>query len=252
MNLSPLASLGGWVLIGALTLLFFLAGFLIFLPLSLIFERWSGGFLHGVSQSWARSIARLLPFWEIRVEGLERIRKAGPYIVVSNHQSLLDIMVVLARLPLHFKFIAKKELFWIPFLGWHLALARYIPLKRGDAASGRACLEKARSWLRQGVSVLFFPEGTRSPDGEIHEFKPGAFKLALEEKVDLLPLVITGTRNVIPKHAWYVRKKSVLGLHVQEPLFTQNLKPAGLNEFREKVRKQITGEFERLQPTAPP
>ncbi len=249
MNLSLWASLAGWIFLDLLTVTLVIAAWFLW-PFSLIFEHGKGTAIHGVSQTWAKVIARVLPFWEIKVEGLERIQKGRPYVVVSNHQSMLDILVALARLPLHFKFISKRELFWIPFFGWHLALAGYIALKRGDPKSGHSTLEKAREWLRKDVSVLFFPEGTRSPDGEIHEFKPGAFKLAIEEKIDLLPVVMAGTRDAIPKHSWYVKKRSTLGLRILQPLSTGNLTAGDLNDFRDKVRKQIVSEFQKFQPAA--
>ena len=197
-------SVFAWLFVGLGTSLLFFIGLFIFFPASVILENANGYFPHRISQFWARMIELILPFWEIRVEGLEHIGRPGPYVIVSNHQSLLDILIVLASLPLHFKFIAKSELFWIPFFGWHLWLARYIPLRRGDPESGRVCLAKAREWLRRDVSVLFFPEGTRSCDGEIQEFKPGAFKLAIEEKINILPLVIAGTRDAIPKDSWRI------------------------------------------------
>lgn len=245
--MSFVLSSGGWFLVGGVTVLLFLIGFFILWPISVVFERASGRLPHAVSQFWARALIHLVPFWKIRAEGLERIEKGKPYVVVSNHQSMLDILVLLARLPLHFKFIAKRELFWVPFLGWHLALARYIPLRRGDPESGRACLTQARDWLRRRVSVIFFPEGTRSPDGKIHEFKAGAFKLALEEKTNILPLVIAGTREAIPKRSWRIRKQSPLLLRIQEPVSVKGFSIEDLDELRRKVRTQIVGDFEKLK-----
>ncbi len=244
---SLVISAAGWLLVGAGTVFFSLWGLLVLWPLSLISGKADGCLHHGVSQFWARTISVLLPFWEIRSEGLEKIQKGKPYVVVSNHQSLLDILVVLARLPIHFKFIAKRELFWIPFFGWHLVLARYIPLKRGDAESGHQCLEKARQWLSRGVSVVFFPEGTRSPDGSIREFKAGAFKLALETGVELLPLVIAGTRDAIPKRSWVVRKRTTLALKVLDPVSVRGRSPEDLELIREEVRSIIIREFERMR-----
>jgi 1-acyl-sn-glycerol-3-phosphate acyltransferase len=106
-------------------------------------------------------------------------------------------------------------------------------------------MEKAQSWVCRGVSVLFFPEGTRSPDGEIHEFKPGAFKVALEEKAEILPIVITGTRDVIRKHSWVVRQQTELGLEVLEPVSTQGISLENLNGLREKVENNIRTQFEK-------
>lgn len=244
---SLLVSLGGWILVGGVTVILSLAGLFILWPISVLFQRASGELPHRVSQLWARTLARLLPFWEIHVTGLERIKRGKPYVVVSNHQSMLDILVLLARLPLHFKFIAKKELFWIPFFGWHLALAGYICLKRGDPESGRACLAKASEWIRRGVSVIFFPEGTRSPDGLIHEFKPGAFKLALEEKADFLPLVVAGTREAIPKYSWRIERRAPLFLKVLAPVPTKGKRVEDLDTVRQKIREDIMREFEVLK-----
>jgi len=244
---SIVVSAAGWLGVGAGTVFFFFWGLMVLWPLSLVFGKADGGLHHGVSQFWARTISVMLPFWEIRSEGLEKIQKGKPYVVVSNHQSLLDILVVLSRLPIHFKFIAKRELFWIPFFGWHLILAQYIPLKRGDAESGRRCLESARQWLLRGVSVVFFPEGTRSSDGKIREFKAGAFKLALKTGVDLLPLVIAGTSDAIPKHSWVVRKRTTLALKVLDPVSVKGRSPEDLELIREEVRSIIVREFERTR-----
>ncbi len=246
-GVSLAATLLGWFLFGVITFVIFVVGLVGLWPISFFFDRASGYLPHRVSQFWASLISKIIPYWEIRTEGLERIQKKKPYVIVSNHQSLLDILLVLAKLPLHFKCIAKKELFPIPCLGWHLALAGYIPLSRGDRESGRACLEKARGWLRRGVSVIFFPEGTRSPDGEIHAFKPGAFKLALEENIDILPLAIFGTREAIPKYSWRVKRGSMLQLRVLEPVSVRGLSLGDLISLQEGVREKIMLEFTRLK-----
>jgi len=126
-------------------------------------------------------------------------------------------------------------------------LARYIPLKRGDPESGRACLERAREWLRKGVSVVFFPEGTRSPEGEIHEFKAGAFKLVLEERLELLPLVIAGTREAIPKYSWRLKRRTLLYLKVFPPVSPRDFSLSDLDRLREETRAKIVTEFQRLK-----
>lgn len=242
-----LKSLAGWMFVALGTAMLSLAGLFLVLPLSLILEGGKRGLVHGVSQLWARLIARALPLWDIHAEGLERIQRGKAYVIVCNHQSLLDILLALACLPVHFKFIAKQELFWVPFLGWHLAVARYIGLKRGDAESGRRTMIQAQQWIQRGVSVAFFPEGTRSTDGEIHEFKAGAFKVALEEKAEVLPVVMAGTRDALPKHSWFVKEKAPLFLKVLRPVPTEGLSLEDLDSLREKVRSQICGEFEKLR-----
>ena len=245
-SILSLYSIFAWIFIGFGTAVLFLTTLFILWPVSVLFHRAEGGLPHRVAQFWARMIVRVLPFWEIRTEGLERIEKGKAYVVVSNHQSLVDILVVLARLPLHFKFIAKRELFWIPFFGWHLWLARYIPLRRGDPLSGKKCLEKAAAWLKRGVSVLFFPEGTRSPDGNIHDFKIGAFKTAVEQNKDLLPMVIAGTREAIPKHSWAVEKRAKISLKILAPLSAKEIRNADIAELRTRVRDRIVSEFASL------
>lgn len=248
--MNTLLSLYAWIFVAGGTVVLFLFGLVFLWPISFFFDRASGLLPHNLSRLWASLISRHLRLGEIQIVGLEQIDKKRPYVIVSNHQSLLDILVMLSRLPLHFKFISKWELFWIPFFGWHMALAGYIPLRRGDRLSGKKCLEKARYWLARGVSVLFFPEGTRSLDGKIHAFKVGAFKLALEEKVDLLPIAIQGTREAIPKRSWRLRKGAVLRVCVFNPLSTQNSSLEDLDQLRDRVRGMIVGEFEKLKTLA--
>lgn len=248
-TLSPSASFfqsaTAWILVSLITFSLFCIGFFIFWPLSLLFQKASGQLPHAVTQLWARLILRLLPFSKVRVQGFERIQKGKTYVIVSNHQSLLDILIVSAKLPLHFKFIAKRELFWIPFLGWHLYLARYIALRRGDPASGRTCLEKAGYWLKRNVSVLFFPEGTRSPDGEIHPFKAGAFKLAIETRTDILPLVVSGTREAVPKKSWRIKREVPLSLYALEPISVKGMGLNDVDRLRNDVRNKIISQFRR-------
>ena len=235
-----------WLYVIVGTILFSLYGLVVLWPLSVVFENASGRLPHRLSQSWARQINRGLSLWQLGVKGLEKIENRKPYVVVVNHQSVLDILAVLAGLPIHFKFIAKQELFWVPFLGWHLQIARYIPLKRGNPESGRQCLEKARNWLRRGVSIVFFPEGTRSPDGAIKAFKAGAFKLALEEKIDLLPVVIGGTREIIPKRSWQIERGRKLAVSILDPV---KIDPSAdsLETLRDRVRLAMMKELERLK-----
>lgn len=244
---NAMASILAWIALAVGTTVLFFFGLVILLPLSFVLEGGSGGLLHGLSRFWAWTLMRFLPFWDVEVQGLERVRNGKPYVVVSNHQSMLDIMILLAKLPLHFKFIAKQELFWIPFFGWHLALARYIPLKRGNEESGRRCLCIARRWLARGVSVVFFPEGTRSPDGRIHEFKAGAFKLALEEGVEILPLVIHGTRDAIPKYSWQIEGRFLLRLKILDPYSVNGKSIHDLDSVRTEIRERIVTEFERIR-----
>ncbi len=156
--------------------------------------------LHLFTCFWASFYTWTMPAWRIRIEGRENVRKDAAYVVVSNHQSQLDILVAF-RLFFHYKWVSKVEMFRVPLIGWNMTLNRYIKLKRGDKKSVEQMLKECEVHLNEGSSIFMFPEGTRSPDGEVKAFKPGAFQLALEKKVPILPIVISGTNKALPKYS---------------------------------------------------
>ena len=203
-----------WFLVGAATFVFFFPVLAIFFVLS-PFDR-SMKQVHPLISLWARTVFTARPLMHVRLEGTHHLKPGATYVLVANHQSLADILAVL-HIQHPFKFIAKKELFWIPFLGWSLSLTGYIPLVRGDLKSGKEALEKASDYLKQGVSVLFFPEGTRSPDGEIRDFKIGAFKLAVETGVPVVPIVIDGTHGLLPKGSRLLARRVEVLVKVEAP-----------------------------------
>ena len=194
-----------------------LLGAIIFYPLGFIFDP-NRSWMHGLSRWWAKFAVYCTPLHRLRVEGLENIRPGKHYVVTANHQSMLDILLVLAALPLHYKFMAKKELFIWPFIGWHMGLAGYIPIDRNDPEGRRSAFLGAERTLARGVSVLFFPEGTRSPDGEIRNFKMGAFKAAKDAEISILPVVIDGTWDAVPKKSWKLKKKVGFVVSVGKPV----------------------------------
>ncbi len=240
---SVILSIYGWTLVTLSTVFFSLLGLLL-IPVSLLVDRGSRRIIHGVAVFWARLVLVGSVVWKLRVEGEKNIVPGRPYIIVANHQSLLDILVALVALPVHFKFLAKKELFSIPFLGWHLALAGYIPIDRSSPESGKRALLGARKWLRQGVSVLFFPEGTRSLDGQIQEFKPGAFKLAEDESVDILPVVIDGTGQAVPKKSWRLAKPSRFSVSIGKPV---SMTGRAYETKREAIRQEMAARLARIR-----
>lgn len=153
---------------------------------------------HHIANVWGKLIIRANPFWKLTISGSERIKKNKAYVLVANHASLADI-VCLYCLGKPFKWLAKKSLFRIPFFGWTMSLLRYIPLERGRHGSIRDSFQTAQEWLEKGVSVLIFPEGTRSRSGELGEFKNGAFKLAIRAQKPIVPIVLWGTFEAISK-----------------------------------------------------
>jgi 1-acyl-sn-glycerol-3-phosphate acyltransferase len=141
---------------------------------------------------WAMLYMRVLPGWRLRLEGREKIRPGIPYVLVANHQSMADIMT-LSALAVPFKWVSKKEAFRLPCIGWNMYLNQYVKVDRGNMRSVRATLEECQRWLERGMPLLMFPEGTRSRDGELHEFHSGAFKLAIDSGAAVVPIICDGT-----------------------------------------------------------
>ena len=188
-----------WSAIAFLTLAMYIVGFPMFV-LTMPFDK-TRAIGHWYAQRWGRWILKINNRWTSTVLRQDRIPRGRPFIVVANHQGMGDIMMAFC-LDLHFKWISKASNFYVPCMGWFMFHAGYIPLVRGNKKSIARCMDRAREYLQMGVSVLFFPEGTRSKDGAIQAFKPGAFRLALESGCDILPLAISGTADALPKGTW--------------------------------------------------
>lgn len=169
--------------------------------------------LHQFTSFWASLYSWTNPLWRVRVDGRARCRPGTTYVMISNHQSFLDILV-LFRLFLHFKWVSKAEMFRIPCIGWNMALNRYVKLVRGDAASVASMMDACARHLAAGSSVMLFPEGTRSLDGRLKAFKHGAFTLAQRTGVGILPIVVEGTGDALPKHGFVLRGRHRIRIRV--------------------------------------
>jgi 1-acyl-sn-glycerol-3-phosphate acyltransferase len=201
---------------------------------------------------WLRRLARILARIygrPIRVSGLQNIRPGQAYIIVSNHQSLADIPVV-SQLRIDAKWIAKSELFRIPGVGWMFQMARDIPVDRSDRRQGGHALLMAARCLRQRCSVVFFPEGTRSPDGEVLPFIEGPFQLAIREQIPILPLVVDGTRDVLPRHSWIFGDVREIRLQVLEPVCVDGWQKQQSALLRDEVRQRVVDALQRLRAEA--
>lgn len=172
---------------------------------------------HRFTCFWASLYTWFNPLWRVTIAGRERIRPDATYVIVANHQSLLDILV-LFRLFAHFKWVSKAELFRIPCVGWNMSLNRYIRLRRGDPASIAQMLRDAEHTLAEGSSLMIFPEGTRSADGRLKAFKHGAFTLALRAKVPILPIVLDGTSNALPKRGFVLQGRHAIRVRVLDEI----------------------------------
>ena len=144
-------------------------------------------------------ISKLIPSTKIEIVGRHKGISGTTYVIIANHQSILDILLINC-LRYRFKWISKIENTKVPVLGWYLRMAGYITVDRGNEESKTVMLEKSYQCLKRGISIMIFPEGTRSSDGEIGFFKRGAFQLAIQAGVPILPVVIDGTTEILPKH----------------------------------------------------
>ena len=196
-------------------------------------------FGHWYATIWGRGILKLNNRWSTEVHHQERIPRGKPLVIVSNHQGMGDIMMAFC-MDLHFKWISKAANFYVPCMGWFMYHAGYIPLRRGDKSSILKCMARARWYLDRGVSVLFFPEGTRSKDGEVQAFKAGAFKLALEAGVDILPLGIAGTANALPKHTWkFSDERTPMRMLVGDVISVEGMTLDDQDELVAKTREAV-------------
>jgi 1-acyl-sn-glycerol-3-phosphate acyltransferase len=164
--------------------------------------------LHRFTTIWAGLYTWVSP-WSVTVEGREHIDPARTYVMVANHNSMVDIFV-LFRLFAHFKWVSKIENFRLPFIGWNMSLNGYVALRRGDRESVVRMLARCEELLREGNSIMMFPEGTRSKTGELKTFKPGAFELAVRTGLPVLPIAISGTFAALPKHGFRIARQHVV------------------------------------------
>ncbi|MBZ5611438.1 MAG: 1-acyl-sn-glycerol-3-phosphate acyltransferase [Acidobacteriia bacterium] len=191
-----------------------------------------------LAAAWARFLLRVSGV-KVKVEGLERIAKDGSYVFVSNHLSYMDTPVALANIPVQFRFLAKRGLFQIPFLGWHLGRAGHIQVPRGDARAGVKTLNLAAEVVRTcGISLLIFPEGGRSQDGALGSFKEGAAFIAIRAGVPLVPICLQGTREVLPFGSGTVRS-GMVSMRIGDPIPTHQATDRDRARLTEELRHRI-------------
>jgi 1-acyl-sn-glycerol-3-phosphate acyltransferase len=170
--------------------------------------------LHLYSSLWAFHYVWLMPIWKVSIEGRNWIKNDRSYVIVSNHQSLLDILVLFGLFK-NFKWIAKRELFRIPFVGWNMFLCDYVALSRGRKGSMLQMMRDCKKHIKRGSSVFIFPEGTRSEDGKMRRFRDGAFVLAKNTGVEIIPIAIDGTSDALPKRGLLFRNERTLQIRVK-------------------------------------
>jgi 1-acyl-sn-glycerol-3-phosphate acyltransferase len=190
-----------------------------------------------VAVPWAKVILRVCGV-KVRVVGQENLEGQAPRIYMTNHQSYFDIFALLACLPVDFKFVLKKELMKIPLFGFSMRRAGYIAIDREDPRKAVKSMKEAAERIRQGSSVLIFPEGTRSADGRLQPFKKGGFHLALKSGCDMVPVAIINSRAIVPKGSLRINKGSFT-LNIGKPIPVKGYSRKNMDQLMARVREAI-------------
>ena len=179
----------------------------------------------------------LNPLWRFRVTGNVPTDPRRPYVVVANHESFVDILLI-SHLPFEMKWLSKSEFFKFPFAGWAMRIVGDIRLERGDVRSGVKALAECRKWLGRRVSVMIFPEGTRTPSGPLGEFHEGAFRIAIQTGAPILPLAVVGTREGLIKGDWRFGRSDA-EVRVLEPIPTDGMTKRDVPALRDRTSAAI-------------
>jgi 1-acyl-sn-glycerol-3-phosphate acyltransferase len=193
--------------------------------------------IHALICRWTFLYIRIFPSWRIQVTGRELLPE-GPAVLVANHQSMADVVAVMG-LKHPFKFVSKASLFNLPLVGWMMRMARYVSLERGRPRSTQRMMEACRRWLWRGVPVLLFPEGTYGTRGRMLPFKRGAFLLAIEEKVPLVPVALTGTTELVEGDGPWLSPRANIRITVLPPI-----PPAELGEDPDALSQLVRARLE--------
>jgi 1-acyl-sn-glycerol-3-phosphate acyltransferase len=211
-----------------------------FCLLSLIlapFDRGKGVIHRTCAVPWAKTILFLCGV-KLRIKALENLRDGRPRVYVANHQSYFDIFAILAGLPVDFKFILKKELMGIPILGQAVKAAGYISIDREYSRKAILSVNRAADQIRKGNSVVIFPEGTRSVDGLVGEFKKGGFHLAMKSGCDIVPVAILKSRDIVPKGSLKINRGTIY-LSIGRSIPLKDISKRDLNPLIERVRDEV-------------
>ena len=192
---------------------------------------------HACARLWSRLILATC-LVRVRLTGFEQLDPGRHYVYISNHLSYIDIPVLFAHLPVEFRILAKASLFPIPFLGWHLRRTGHLPIGRRNVVQDARRLRQAVQYIREGRSIVVFPEGGRSVSGEIEEFKVGIFLAAIKAGAPIVPVTIKGSRRVLPPHSWHIRPGDVQVI-LDAPISTTGMTRKDLESLVRQVRGHL-------------
>jgi 1-acyl-sn-glycerol-3-phosphate acyltransferase len=193
--------------------------------------------LHGFARAWSKTIMKTI-FSPLRVVGLEKIDTSKPHVYAVNHGSAFDIPVLYAYLPFQFRIVFKKELLSYPIVGWHLRRSGQVCVNQQHPARSVAAIRSAFKTLKAGMPLVIFPEGGRTPDGRIQPFLPGAFFLAIKAQVDVVPIALLGTYELLPMNTYHIKPRP-LEMRVGDPIVTAGLTLRDLEKLSEKVQREM-------------
>ncbi|MBI5248788.1 MAG: 1-acyl-sn-glycerol-3-phosphate acyltransferase [Desulfomonile tiedjei] len=203
----------------------------------------SSGPLLAIERAWAWIVAKSMRL-TFSCEGMEKVVPGKSYIVAPNHQSNADILALLVVLPMKFRWVVKRELLIIPLFGWALARTGAVALNRKDRSQSISRLQEAAgSKFEGGWSVLIYPEGTRSPDGNLQEFKKGAFMMSVQSGIPILPVICNGAFKVLPKKTIFVRPGHV-SVTIGDPIDTAGLTVDDIPQLMDKTREAMLKHFD--------
>ncbi len=191
-------------------------------------------------------ISHIVPIWRLKTEGREKVQKGTTYVIISNHQSILDILLINC-LRYRFRWISKIENIKVPFLGWYLKMADYITVDRGNKESKDKMIEEALDCLKRNISIMLFPEGTRSPDRQISFFKRGAFQLAILAEKPILPVIIDGSGGVLPKHGLIFGGFHKITIRVLDPVTPDRFGTDDWDALAMKFQEMMKEELRKLR-----
>jgi 1-acyl-sn-glycerol-3-phosphate acyltransferase len=214
--------------------------------------------LGGLFDAHGKRVYRINQFWtwlivkfsgiRLTVEGLDRLDPKRQYLFIVNHQSNFDIPVLVQALPqFQLRWIAKKELLWIPFFGWAIWATKHITVDRADSLDALKSLKVAKQRIAAGISVVVFPEGTRSTDGKLLPFKRGGFLLALKTKTPIVPVTINGTGKLLARGEWRVQPGAI-NVTISAPIMAQDFRPGGLRGLSAQVQEIIAANLQTNEP----
>ncbi|MEV6348781.1 lysophospholipid acyltransferase family protein [Actinoplanes sp. NPDC051851] len=236
-------SVAYWALI-AVTCPVFFAGALVVWLLTLPFDRRRVA-LHLYSSAWASFYVYANPLWRLRVTGRDILPWHGSAVLVANHASLIDILVLFGLFR-PYKWVSKQEIFTVPLIGWNMRLNDYVPLVRGRAESVRRMMAHCDRHLTAGSPVMIFPEGRRTSDGTLQPFKNGAFDLAVRHRVPVIPIAVHGTREALPRHGLILRSHIRARVQALPPLSPADFD--GVDALRDAARDAIAAALTRPAP----